>query len=47
MRRAAIIGVWLAVGAMGLAGQTAARPVRRVHALAQVQGVPAMPRFPV
>jgi ligand-binding sensor domain-containing protein len=45
MRRAAIIGVWLAVGAMGLAGQTAARPVRRVHALAQVQGVPAMPRF--
>jgi hypothetical protein len=45
MRRAAITGVWLTVGAMGLVAQTSTRPVHRVHALAQGQSAPAMPRF--
>jgi len=45
MRNLAIIGVLVVTGALGVAGQTAARPVRKVHALAQSRSVPAMPRF--
>ena len=45
MRNLTIIGVLVATGALGVAGQTAARPARKVHALAQSQSVPAMPRF--
>ncbi len=45
MKKAAIVGVLLAVGAMGLAAQTSARPGRKIHADTQTQGVPAMPRF--
>jgi ligand-binding sensor domain-containing protein len=45
MKKVAIIGILWAFGAAGLAGQTAARPVRKVHALAQTQSVPSMPRF--
>ncbi len=45
MKRAAIVGVVLAVGVVGVAAQTSARPAHRIHALAQTQSVPAMPRF--
>jgi hypothetical protein len=45
MRKTVCIGILLMAGAMGLAGQSSSRPVRKVHADTQVQGVPAMPRF--
>jgi ligand-binding sensor domain-containing protein len=45
MKKATIVGVLLAVGAIGLAAQTSARPARKIHADTQAQSVPVMPRF--
>jgi hypothetical protein len=45
MRRAAIVGGFLMMGMLVLNAQTAARPVHRIHVLAQAQSAPTMPRF--
>jgi ligand-binding sensor domain-containing protein len=45
MRRGLVVGILIAMSAAGIAGQTSARPARRIHADAQAQRVPAMPRF--
>jgi hypothetical protein len=45
MKNAVCIGILLMAGAAGLMGQSSARPARRIHAAAQSQDVPAMPRF--
>jgi ligand-binding sensor domain-containing protein len=45
MKRTAVFGVALAVGVTGLMGQIGGRSAHTIHALAQTQAVPAMPRF--
>src|ERR1035438_8316442 len=46
MRRMTCIAILVVMaGTVGVAAQSGARPVRKVHAVAQASGVPTMPRF--